>query len=370
MGTSELGFGLLGPLQVTIDGAVQPLGTPKQRAVLAALLINRNRPVDVDSLIGAAWGDEPAAAARASVHTYVSNLRRILGQAGVDSREVLAAAPPGYRLRVPDGACDLDRFVAAKNAGIRAAAEGLFDDAATALGAALAQWRGEALSDLSTSPFAEAFATALTEDRVLVQTTYAEAEIGCGRAAGVIGLLERLVGDHPYREPLWIQLMSAYYRDHRQGEALAAYRRLQTVLAEDLGIDPCAEAQELHTKILRREHPGSVQGSALETLVTGSAAAARSAMNAELRDAQGRRFPLRDATRIGRSKDNDLVLPDPRISRHHAAIFDTGGSYVVADLRSGNGVYVQDRRIRPSATLSDGDRVRIGRWEFVFALRS
>ena len=76
-----LGFGVLGPLQMTVDGANVSLGTPKQRAVLAMLVINRNRPVGIESLINAAWEQWPPAEARTSLHSYVSNLRRLLGKA-------------------------------------------------------------------------------------------------------------------------------------------------------------------------------------------------------------------------------------------------------------------------------------------------
>lgn len=98
----RLDFGLLGPLQMTIDGTPVPSGTPKQRAVLAMLVINRNRPVGVDALITALWEEWPPSGARASIHSYVSNLRKLLGGAGIDPRVVLAAAPPGYRLSIPD----------------------------------------------------------------------------------------------------------------------------------------------------------------------------------------------------------------------------------------------------------------------------
>jgi DNA-binding SARP family transcriptional activator len=124
MDGSRLGFGILGPLLMTAAGAPMGLGTPKQRAVLAVLLINRNRAVAVDSLVDAAWDESPAPAVRASIHSYVSNLRRILGSAEVDPHAVLASAPPGYRLNVGDSDCDLDRFVAKKTAGIHAAGAG------------------------------------------------------------------------------------------------------------------------------------------------------------------------------------------------------------------------------------------------------
>ena len=196
MGTTRLGFGLLGPLLLTVSGTPVAVGTPKQRAVLAVLLINRNRVLSMESLIDAVWDQEPVPAARATIHTHVSNLRRLLGS----DPPVLASAAPGYRLTVADGDCDLDRFVAEKSAGLHAAAAGRFERAATHLSAALAEWRGPVLDDLRAFAFVATFAAALTEDQVLVQTAHAEAEIACGRAATVIANLEELVADaHRFR---------------------------------------------------------------------------------------------------------------------------------------------------------------------------
>src|ERR1700753_3332610 len=94
MTNTGLGFGVLGPLLMTSYGVRVPVGAPKQRAVLAMLLINRNRPVSVESLINAVWGEEPVPAARTSIQAHVSNLRRLLRTAGVDPYQVLASAPP------------------------------------------------------------------------------------------------------------------------------------------------------------------------------------------------------------------------------------------------------------------------------------
>ena len=99
---SELDFGVLGPLHVSVNREPVPLGTPKQAAVLALLLISRNRPVSRDSIIEAIWADSPQADAVHNLHVYVANLRKILGKAGVDPRTVLASARPGYQLNVPD----------------------------------------------------------------------------------------------------------------------------------------------------------------------------------------------------------------------------------------------------------------------------
>jgi DNA-binding SARP family transcriptional activator len=364
-------FGLLGPMLVTVADRPVALGTPKQRAVFAMLLINRNRSVGTESLIDATWDESPVPAARTSIHSYVSHLRRRLGGAGVDPK-VLESAPPGYRLNVADGDCDLDRFIAGKTAGMRAAAASRFEEASGHLSAALAEWRGPVLDDLRSFPFVAEFATALAEDHMVAHVAYAEAEIACGRANAIIGELEALAAKNPYHEPLWAQLITAYYVVERQSDALAAYRRLKSILAEDLGIDPGPTLSTLHERILRQERldtKHSARTTAARAMAALRTGAARSSVVARLRDAAGRHYPLQSAiTRIGRLPENHIVLSDDDVSRNHAVISDTGSSFVITDWESANGVLVEHRRIRPSATLAHGDHIDICGHVFVFEL--
>jgi DNA-binding SARP family transcriptional activator len=374
MANSALQFGILGPLQVSADGTELALGAVKQRAVLAMLLINRNRPVAIDSLLDAAWHQDPPPEARASLHTYVSNLRRLLTKAGVDPATVLLRAQPGYRLNAPDSACDIGCFAIEQTAGIRAAAEGRFEQASSHLSAALAQWRGPVLDDLRDFEFVEAYAAALGEDKLAAQTARAEAEIACGRMSSIIGELESLAAEHPYCEPLWAQLITAYYLLERQYDALQAYGRLKKTLADELGIDPGPTLRDLHERILRQEAP-DVKHAARATAKRAVATLARrtrvsdQSVAAQLRGTDGRTHPLRGAaTRIGRLPDNDIVLDDATVSRYHAIVVDTGTSFVVTDLRSANGVIVADSRIRGSAVLADQDHLRIGDHEFTLEI--
>jgi SARP family transcriptional regulator, regulator of embCAB operon len=374
MGEIKIGFGVLGPLQMTVDGAPATLGTPKQRAVLAMLVMNRNRPVSTDSLITAAWEEWPPAEARASLHSYISNLRKLVSNAGADPKTVLVNAPPGYRLNAADTDCDIGRFVVCKAAGVHAAAAGRFEEASGHLTDALSEWRGPVLDDLRDFQFVEAFATALTEDKVMAHTARAEAEIACGRGYAVIGELEALTVEHPYREPLWAQLITAYYASERQSEALDAYQRLKTTLADDLGIDPGPTVRALHERILRQESLDVKKAARTTAVHMVHDIDVRTSVNASagvaaLRSSSGAVHRLTaTATRIGRLPDNDIVLDDGNVSRHHAVIIDTGTSFVITDLRSANGVDVRGERIRGTATLGDGDAIRICDHEFTFEI--
>ena len=287
---------------------------------------------------------------------------------------MLAAAPPGYRLNIAENTCDLGRFIAEKTAGVHAAASGRFEQATRYLAAALAEWRGPVLEDLRDFQFVDTFATSLVEEKILVHTAKAEAEIACGRASAVISELEALTAEYTYREPLWAQLITAYYLTDRQSDALAAYRRVKATLADDLGIDPGQTLRALNERILRQE-PLDVKSVAKTTAAGTVTVLDQRTMGsgqkvvAYLHEASGPSYPLQAAaTRIGRLSDNDIVLDSPNVSRHHAVIVDTGTSYMINDLRSSNGVHVQHQRVHVATTLHDGDHIRICDHEFTFQI--
>lgn len=371
MSVPELGFGILGPVQMTSGTMHVAVGTPKQRVVLAMLVVNRNRAVGVDALIDAVWGEPAPSGARATLHSYVSNIRRLIAATGAEPHRILVSTPPGYRLSISDTQCDVGRFAAEQQAGARAAAAGRFDDACRHLAAALDEWRGRVLEDIDDFDFVAPLAQALTEEKVVVQTARAEAEIARGHAHVVLAELETLAAENPYREPVWTQLITAYYLTDRQSDALNAYHRLKTTLGDDLGIDPNPTIQALYERILRQE-PLDVQktarAAAEDTIIAFEHdSIVGSTSTAALRDCDGQLYPLAGAaTRIGRSPDNDVVLTDAKVSRHHAVINNTGTGFSITDVGSANGVYVAGERIRASAALHNGDTIRIGEQEFIF----
>ncbi len=133
----------------------------------------------------------------------MSNIRKTLRTAGVDPAALLRTESAGYRLEIEDGQCDLGRFEAVRRSGRDAAAAGDHESAAQLYGSALAEWSGRALDDLSGLSFAESFATAMDEERLLVASARIDAEIACGRASSVVGELVTMTNAHPLREPLW-----------------------------------------------------------------------------------------------------------------------------------------------------------------------
>lgn len=245
-------FQILGPLEAVDGDRVLDLGRPKQRAVLAALVLEPNRVVSFDRLVDQLWGDEPPAQAAASLQSYVSNLRRILEPERGPRRRagVLVTKSPGYMLVVDEKSIDAGRFESLVGEGYRMLEAGRPEAAHQALTEALALWRGPALGALASEPLFQLEAIRLEELRSVALEGRMEADLALGRHAEVVADLEHWVARWPLRERLWRQLMIALYRSGRHGEALRAFQACRAVLADELGIDPSPALRELERDML------------------------------------------------------------------------------------------------------------------------
>ena len=237
-------FRLLGPLEVLVDGAPLPIAAAKPRALLALLLLNRNRAVPTERLVDELWGDEPPARATKTLQVYVSQLRKALGP------ERLVTRAPGYELRVGEGELDVDRFEALA-AEARAAASP--KQAAAGFRKALALWRGPALREFRSEPFAETASAQLEDLKLAAVEDLLEAELDAGARNEVIPELEELVAAEPLRERPRELLMLALYRSGRQAEALDLYRRTRELFVDELGIEPGRALRELQQAVLRQD---------------------------------------------------------------------------------------------------------------------
>lgn len=240
-------FRILGPIQALLDDEPAALGAPKQRGLLALLLVNRRRVVTAEQLIDGLWGEAPPASAVQSLQVYVHGLRRALGADRIET------AGRGYRVVVGDEELDLDRFERTLERGRAALEAGRADDAADDLRDALAVWRGPALADLPEETRRAAEAERLEELRLIALELRFDAELACGRHDAVVAELEALTAEEPYRERFLQQQMLALYRCGRQADALEVYREAREVLAEELGLDPSPALQELERAILRQD---------------------------------------------------------------------------------------------------------------------
>lgn len=250
-------FRLLGRLEVLLDGVDLAPTRPRERAVLAALLVAAGRAVGVDELSAALWGDEPPTTAKTVLHGLVSSLRRRLGAERIQTQS------PGYRLcMLPGDTLDLEVLASAVGrAGAEPAAV-----RAELLREALELVRGEMLEDIDfAAPSSEALATELAGQRaraadlrLMAEEQRAGADLDLGRHTDMIPRLERLVGEEPLREGLRLQLMLALYRSGRQADALRHARDIRRILAAELGVEPGPELGRLELQIL--DHDPALQG--------------------------------------------------------------------------------------------------------------
>jgi ABC-type transport system substrate-binding protein/DNA-binding SARP family transcriptional activator len=234
-------FRILGPMEVWAGGALVPLGGPKQRAVLALLLLHRGRVVSRDALIDAIWGERPPPSAGHTLEAYVHRLRKLLGDG------VLLTRAPGYRLELGDGQLDLDRFERL----VEEAGEQPPERAAPRLREALGLWRGPPFADLAPGLFPPGELEALQDRREGALEDRIEADLARGRQRELVPELQTLVARFPLRERLRAQLMLALHRSGRRADALAAYRDARAQAVEALGLEPGLALRELHAAILR-----------------------------------------------------------------------------------------------------------------------
>ncbi|MFF0144703.1 DNA-binding SARP family transcriptional activator [Amycolatopsis sulphurea] len=245
-------FGVLGPLSAVVGGTAAPLGSAKTRIALATLLLRANHVVSVEELIDRLWNGEPPRGARNAAQAYVMRLRNVLGEAG----GLIRTQPPGYLLELTPEMLDLGRFRLRIAAAGRAQSAG--DPAAEAgeLRAALEIWRGVPLADVPSEVLQAQEATRLSEERLQAWERLIDVELGLGRHAGLIGELHTLTEENRLREHFWDQLMQALHRSGRQADALAVYRKVTTLLREELGIDPGEALRRRHQEVLRSD-PGT-----------------------------------------------------------------------------------------------------------------
>ncbi|MEU8270009.1 BTAD domain-containing putative transcriptional regulator [Sphaerisporangium sp. NPDC049002] len=246
-----LRFAVLGPVQAWLDGREVELGTPLQRSILAMLLLREGRAVTPMEMIDAVWGEDAPPRALGALRTYVSRLRAVLepDRSPRMRPELLTSVGRGYALRLAPGALDLgvfERRVADAETQRRA---GDLAGAAETVREALALWSGEPLAG-AVGPYVESQRGRLVERRIGVVETLMELDLELGRHADVIPELISLTAEHPLRERLRGQLMLAYYRCGRQGDALTVFTDTRHALVEELGIDPGRELASLHQRIL------------------------------------------------------------------------------------------------------------------------
>lgn len=247
-------FRILGPLEVVNSGHDLTPSAPKQRAVLALLILRRNRTVQITSLIDELWDDRPPESALPTLQTYIYKLRKLLNgaQTGV-SRAMLRTTGYGYQLDVLPKHSDLDLFEEYAEDGARALEAGAPARARQSLAEALKLWRGPALANVPTGARLGAEVTQLEERRLRTLELRMDADLQLGRHHGLVSELKAAVIAHPMHETFYAKLMTALALSGRPHEALDSYRRLQRTLRDELALDPSPELRALQQAILKSE---------------------------------------------------------------------------------------------------------------------
>ena len=246
-------FLVLGPLGVETASGPLELGGPRQRSVLARLLVAGGEVVSVDRLLDDLWSSEPPPRAVGSLQAFVSNLRRTLepDRPPRSPARRLVSSSPGYALRVDEGdEVDAVAFERMVGEGSRLLAEERPVQAGQTFDAALALWRGEPYADFADEAWAQAEVARLAEWRQVAREHRMAAALAAGRAAEAVPALEALAREHPLREGLWRLLSLALYRAGRQADALEVLRQARVLLADELGIDPTPAARLLERQLL------------------------------------------------------------------------------------------------------------------------
>lgn len=361
---AELDARLLGPVTLLVNGAPIAINGSRRRTAVALLVANRGRVVSTDAIADAIWEDALPANVKGAVQVVIFELRKILDDAGVAGAQAIRTAAPGYRLALDADRTDVGRFRALRREASDRAAAGRLASASDSYRAALAEWAGPACADLRGNRFADDLATELEEERLAVREAVYRVDLDLGRHDDLVPELTAAVAEHPLREATAASFLTALYRCGRQADALAYYRHVRDLLDDELGIDPGPELQALHAAILaqqpipptHRALPGTETTPEPDTEVDGAGVLAGFL---ELSD--GGRIPLTGTSvGLGRSPDNSVVLDDAKASRHHAVVSAAAGMYVVTDLHSTNGTFVNGDRVFGTVPLADGDELRLG----------
>jgi DNA-binding SARP family transcriptional activator len=244
---------ILGPIEVTGSAGPVRLAGQRQRALLAALVLEHERVVPMARLVDVLWDNDPPATAWSRVQVHICALRQAFGQRLPTDTGPIVTRAPGYQLRLRSGELDLADFGALVTRAGEASRARQTAAAAELLDSALGLWRGEPCADVA-SPLIRAAADALHERRLLAIEAKAEADLTLGRYEIAAAELARHVTSYPLRERLRALLMLAWYRMGCRADALHVYREGRRVLVTELGLEPGPQLRRLHQRILSEDH--------------------------------------------------------------------------------------------------------------------
>ena len=368
-----LDFRVLGPLQVLRDGVDVGLRGDKPRAVLALLLMRRNRLVPAAVFAEEVWG-RGVTEVQANLQVVISNVRRTLGPPPADAtvafdvRRYIRTAPAGYSMSLADGQYDLERFRQLRARGNEARSARRPVDAARAYESALAQWSGDrGLEDLGGLAFADAFAQTVEQERLSVLQARIDADLACQRHQDLLGELHTLARRYPLNDILRGQLIVALTRSGRSVDAAAEYHLFREQYEREMDSSVPESLRRIWGSVSRHEQVPDPYGSSPWSTEDGRTVVddGLAALRGELVHRNGTRNAVVGRVSIGRI-GCDLVLPDAKVSKRHAMISPTPDGFVITDLQSTNGTFVNGDPVVLPQPLEHLDRIRLGDTELIF----
>ena len=251
-------FGVTTVLSEDQPVGITEFGGGKPREILEILAVAGGAPVAKDRLAELLWDGTPPKSWVATLESYISVLRRRLGCAPGRKSEI-ATTTNGYRLDLTRVSVDVVRFRAMAAEAARLPVR----ESLSLVDEALALASGELLASEPTADWAQREKDLFRSDLVKLAGVGATRalEIGDVEAAGRYATIATQYD--PIDEVGWQQLMQARWRAGRRSDALRAYAELRTVLAAELGVEPCAQSRDLYMQILRDEPvdgPADVDG--------------------------------------------------------------------------------------------------------------
>jgi predicted ATPase/DNA-binding SARP family transcriptional activator len=330
MADEALEFRVLGPLAVLRDGVDLALGGPRQRLVLALLLVNAGQLVPAERLVDDIWGEAGPTTRTGPLRTYVWQLRQLLGG---DAAVTLQSRSSGYRLDIDRERIDSTIFEAGFAEARSFAASGRPWRALNALETAVSLWRGPAFGDLAIAAALQNEARRLDELLLAAKELRAELLLATGQHALVPAELGALARTHPERERLWALLMTALYRSGRQGEALRCFQEARARLVEDMGLEPGVELRDLEKAVLSQDPaldwqpPGPAQRNGAPDAFAGTTdAGAPTSLEAPSTESMGlHNLPRQLTSFIGRGAER-AAIADALAGSRLVTLAGTGGS--------------------------------------------
>lgn len=265
-------YEILGPVSITAGNDSPSVGTHKMEVLLRALLIRNGQILSLDQLTRELWGEDPPVRARASIHVYVSQLRKILNKFSRNDG-VITTRAPGYVLNLGHDELDVELFLALSERGRELMGLHSHVAAAETLTGALRLWRAPVQASAYEGPIIREFANWAEELRVECLELLARALLASHQTSEAVRILYALISEYPLREKFYAFLMEALSQSGRRADALEVYQTARNQIREELGLEPCRFLQETQEYILndrldelssiRARHDGMAQASAL-----------------------------------------------------------------------------------------------------------